>query len=111
MPLVTISTSEEIEQKKEFIKKVAELTGKLTNKSLNYVMVRLIDSLDMYFSESHSPCCYLEVKSIGALDSSTMAPIFSDFIKKEIEIPPNRIFINFEDISPSNWAWDGKTFG
>ena len=111
MPLVTISTSKKIEDKKEFIKKIAELTGNLTNKSLNYVMVRLDDSLDMYFSDSHAPCCYLEIKSIGSINPSNMASKFSEFISKEIEIPSNRVYLNFEDVSSSNWAWDGKTFG
>ena len=110
MPLLSIHTSKEIKEKKEFIRKSAELVGKLTNKSLNYVMVRLEDSLDMYFSESHDPCCYLEIKSIGSLDPSNMALIISEFITKEIEIPTNRIYINFDDVSSSNWAWDGKTF-
>ncbi len=111
MPLVTISTSKKIEEKKEFIEKIAELTGNLTNKSLNYVMVRLDDSFHMYFSDSHDPCCYLEIKSIGSLNPSNMASKFSEFITKEIEIPSNRIYLNFEDVSSSNWAWDGKTFG
>ena len=111
MPLLSIHTSMEIKEKKEFIRKSAELIGKLTNKSLNYVMVRLEDSKDMYFSESYDPCCYLEIKSIGSLNPSNMALIISEFIAKEIEIPTNRIYINFENVASSNWAWDGKTFG
>ena len=111
MPFLSIHTSNEINEKKEFIRKSAELLGKLTNKSLNYVMVRLEDSLNMYFSESHDPCCYLEIKSIGSLNPTNMALTISEFITKEIGIPANRIYINFEDVSASNWAWDGKTFG
>ena len=111
MPLIRISTSESINDKKEFIKKSSELIGKLTNKSTKFVMVILDDSLDMYFSESESSCCYLEIKSIGSLQPVKMAPIISDFISKEIKIPTNRIYLNFEDVLPSNWAWDGQTFG
>ncbi len=111
MPLIKISTSLEIKEKKDFIQKSSELLGKLTNKSVNYVMVLLEDSLEMYFCKSNEPCCYLEVKSIGSLNPSKMASSISEFITKEIGIPSNRIYINFEDVSASNWAWDGKTFG
>tara|TARA_B100000614_G_C14104187_1_gene308577 strand:+ start:126 stop:461 length:336 start_codon:yes stop_codon:yes gene_type:complete len=111
MPLITIFTSKKIDEKKEFIEKSAELLGNLTNKSLNYVMVRLEDSLDMYFSSSHDYCCYVEIKSIGSLNPSSMALQISEFITKEIKVPGSRIYINFEDVSSSNWALDGKTFG
>ena len=111
MPLITISTSKEVKEKKEFIKKSAALIGKLTNKSTNFVMVRLNDSLDMYFANSDSSCCYVEIKSIGSLQPSKMSIEISEFIKNEIGISSDRIFINFEDVSSSNWAWNGQTFG
>ena len=111
MPLISISTSKLIKEKKEFAEKGSELIGNLTNKSQNYVMVILKDSLDMYFSESHDHCCYVEIKSIGSLNPSNMALLITKFIAKEIKIPENRIYINFEDVSASNWAWNGKTFG
>ena len=111
MPLLSILTSEEIKDKKAFIEKSAQLIGKLTKKSTNFVMVRLDDALSMYFSDSHDPCCYLELKSIGSLDPSSMALLISEFISKELGIPAKRIYINFEDISSFNWAWNGKTFG
>tara|TARA_Y100001968_G_C19327900_1_gene702709 strand:- start:898 stop:1233 length:336 start_codon:yes stop_codon:yes gene_type:complete len=111
MPLLSLSTSVEIKDKKIFIEKSSDLLGKLTKKPTSFVMVRLVDSISMYFSDSHAPCCYIEVKSIGSLNPSSMAPIISEFISKEIGIPAKRIYINFEDVSSPNWAWDGKTFG
>tara|TARA_B100000965_G_scaffold25083_2_gene18883 strand:+ start:1245 stop:1580 length:336 start_codon:yes stop_codon:yes gene_type:complete len=111
MPLLNLSTSVEIKDKKFFIKKSSELISKLTKKSTSFVMVKVVDSVPMYFSESHDSCCYIEIKSIGSLTPSSMAPIISDFISKEIGIPTNRIYINFENVSSTNWAWDGKTFG
>ena len=110
MPLIRISTSEEIKDKKEFIHKCSELIGKLTNKSTKFVMVILEDSLDMYFSDSDSYCCYVDIKSIGSIKPPEMAQIISEFISEEIKIPSNRIYMNFEDVSPINWAWNGKTF-
>ena len=110
MPLIRISTSEEIKDKKEFISKSAEFISELTNKPIKFVMVILEDNLDMYFLESESYCCYVDIKSIGSLRPSDMAKKVSDFISREIQIPSNKIYINFEDVSPTNWAWNGKTF-
>ena len=111
MPLITISTSKEVKEKKEFIKKSAALIGKLTNKSTNFVMVRLNDSLDMYFANSDSPCCYVEIKSIGSLQPSNMSNEISEFINNEIGISSDRVYLSFEDVSATNWAWNGTTFG
>tara|TARA_Y100001968_G_scaffold270991_1_gene262403 strand:+ start:2962 stop:3297 length:336 start_codon:yes stop_codon:yes gene_type:complete len=111
MPLLNISTSEKIKDKNVFIKKCADFVGDLTKKSTVFVMVQINDSVPMYFSDSDEPCCYLQLKSIGSLDPSSMAPLISEFISNEIGVPQNRIYINFEDVSASNWSCDGKTFG
>ena len=111
MPLLSISTSIEINEKKLFLKNCSQLVSKLTNKPEQYVMVRLFDQTPMYFNMDPSPSCFIDFKSIGALNPSEMSKEISTFISNEIGIPVNRIYICFEDIKASNWSWKGKTFG
>ena len=111
MPLLSVSTSIEINKKKLFLKNCSQLVSKLTNKPEQYVMVRLFDQTPMYFNLDQSPSCYIDFKSIGALNTSKMSKEISTFILNEIGIPTNRVYICFEDIKASNWSWDGKTFG
>ena len=73
-------------------------------------MAKLDDNSEMYFDDE-SPCCFLEVKSIGSLNPSEMAEPISNFVYEKIGIPINKIYISFEDVPASLWAWNGKTFG
>ena len=111
MPLLSVSTSVEINEKNLFLKNCSRLVSKLTNKSEQYVMVRLFDQTSMYFNMDQSPSCFIEFKSIGSLNPSEMSKEISTFISDQIGIPSNRVYICFEDIKASNWAWNGKTFG
>ena len=110
MPLLSISTSAKINEKDLFLRNCSQLVSKLTKKSEQYVMVRLFDEVPMYFDEDFSPSCFIELKSIGSLRPQIMSKEISFFISNQIGIPINRIYINFEDIEPSNWAWNAKTF-
>ena len=111
MPLLTISTSIKVKEKNIFLKNCSQLISKLTNKPEQYVMVRLFDQTPMYFSMDQSPSCFIDLKSIGSLNPSEMSKEISTFISNQIEIPINRVYICFEDINASNWAWNGRTFG
>ena len=111
MPLISISTSENVIDKDKLLKNASRLLSDLTNKSENFVMVKLIESLPMYFASSNKPCCFIEIDSIGSLDPSKMAKIICEFVLSELEIQKDRIYIRFQDVEPSMWGWNGKTFG
>jgi len=111
MPLLSITTSERVDDKGLFLRNCSHLISQLTKKSEQYVMIRLFDQIPMYFDKDQSPSCFIELKSIGSLNPSEMSKEISRFISKQIGIPINRVYINFENINPSNWAWNGKTFG
>jgi len=110
MPYINISTSVNIEDKKKLLEEISILVSSLTNKSKRFVMAKLNDNFEMYFDDE-SPCCFLEIKSIGSLNPSEMAKPISDFVYKKMGIPIDRIYISFEDVPASLWAWNGRTFG
>ena len=111
MPLITVSTPLEIKEKNLFMRDCSEILAKLTNKSEKYVMVRLFDQIPMYFDKYSDPACFIDIKSIGSIDTSNMSALLSDFISEKLKIPRSRTYICFENIEASNWAWDGSTFG
>ena len=110
MPYINVSTSAKIEDKKKLLEEISILVSSLTNKSKRFVMAKLDDNLEMYF-DNESPCCFLEVKSIGSLNPSEMAKPISDFIFEKMDIPLDKIYISFEDVPASTWSWNGSTFG
>ena len=110
MPYISVSTSAKVIDKKKLLKEISILVSSLTNKSEKFVMAKLEDNSEMYFEDAH-PCCFLEIKSIGSLTPSEMANPISNFVHEKIGIPRDKIYISFEDVPASSWAWNGRTFG
>ena len=109
MRYIYVSTSAKVDDKKKLLEEIAILISSLTNKSKRFVMAKLNDNCEMYFDDS-TPSCILEIKSIGSLNPSEMAKPISDFVYEKIGIPLEKIYISFEDVPASSWAWNGKTF-
>ena len=110
MPFINVSTSAKIEDKKKLLEEISLLISSLTNKSKRFVMAKLDDNLEMYFDDE-SPCCFLEIKSIGSLNPSEIAKPISKFVCESMGISLDKVYISFEDVPASMWAWNGKTFG
>ena len=109
MPYINISTSVIVNDKKKLVEEISILVSSLTNKSKRFVMAKIEDNCEMYFQDQ-SPCCFLEIRSIGSLNPSEMAKPISNFVYQKIGIPIEKIYISFEDVPPSMWAWNGETF-
>ena len=110
MPFINVSTSAKIEDKKKLLNEISTLVSSLTNKSKRFVMAKLEDNSEMYFDDQR-PCCFLEIKSIGSLNPSEMANPICNFVNEKMGIPLDKIYISFEDVPASMWAWNGRTFG
>ena len=109
MPYINVSTSAKIDDKKKLLEEISILVSSLTNKSKRFVMAKLDDNSIMYFDDQ-SPCCFLEIRSIGSLNPSEMAKPISSYVHEKMAIPMDKIYISFEDVPSSMWAWNGRTF-
>ena len=110
MPFINILTSEKVDNKRKLLEEITTLISSLTNKSKKFVMAKIDDNSEMYFGDE-SPCCFLEIKSIGSINPSEMAKPISDFVYEKMRIPIEKIYISFEDVPASMWSWNGSTFG
>ena len=111
MPLLNISTNTKIKNEKNLFAKSSNFISSLTGKPENFVMIKLSDSLPMYFAGTDEPCAFIEIKSIGSLDPPKMSKPIFEFFSTELEIPTERIYVFFQDVAPSHWAWNSRTFG
>ena len=110
MPYINVSTSAKVNDKDKFLEEISFLISSLTNKSKRFVMAKIDDNCQMYFDDE-TPSCFLEIKSIGSLNPSEMAKPLSNFVYEKMRIPIDKIYISFEDVPASMWAWNGRTFG
>ncbi len=111
MPLLNISTNKEIKDEQSLLSKSSEFISSLLNKPENYVMVKISDSLSMYFAGTDEYCAFIEIKSIGSLVPSKMSKSICEFFATELEISLERIYIYFQDVNSNHWAWNSRTFG
>ena len=112
MPLINIKTSfSEQEQLNQLLKEISICLTNLTGKPEKYVMASIQSNLAMTFGGSEEHCCYIEVKSIGSLNPKQMSNEICNKINSITGIKKDRIYINFQDISPRDWGFNGSTFG
>ena len=110
MPYINVSTSAKVDDTERLLEEISILASSLTNKSKRFVMAKLDDNCQMYFQDK-TPSCFIEIKSIGSLNPSDMAKPISYFVYERMGIPIDRIYISFEDVPASLWAWNGRVFG
>ena len=110
MPFINIVTSAKVEDKNKLLEEISLLISTLTNKSKKFVMAKLEDESYLYFDDE-SPCCYLEIKSIGSLKPSELSKNICIFVHEKIGISLDKIYICFEDVPAEMWGWNGRTFG
>ena len=112
MPLINVKTSlPHIENSELLLKSLSNELSELTGKPEQFVMTLLQTNVPMTFAGSMDACCYVEIKSIGSIDSSKMTAAFCNLIEDATGIPIQRIYIGFEDIPPKFWGWNRRTFG
>jgi phenylpyruvate tautomerase len=78
-----------------------------------YVMVSA-SKADLMMSGSEGDAAFVEVKSIGGLThdvNEKLSAKICDLLEAKLEIPPNRVYLNFIDVPASHWGWNGSLFG
>ena len=110
MPYINVSTSAKVNDKDKLLEEISILISSLTNKSRRFVMAKIDDNCQMYF-DNENPSCFLEIKSIGSLNPSEMSKPISIFVNQKMRISIDNIYISFEDVPATTWAWNGRTFG
>lgn len=77
-----------------------------------YMMVVLQPNTCMSLGNSGDACAHLLIKSIGFVENSMtqLSAELTQLLNTELELSADRVFIEFCDVSPEKWAWQGKTF-
>lgn len=115
MPYLNLQTNVTLinDQCSQLTQKLSQLLVEATGKPERYVLVSVEENKNMRFGGSNLPLAYLECKSIG-LTTTQAKKISSEVAKQlfgELQIPADRIYIEFSDCAPEFWGWNGSTFG
>ena len=114
MPYLKLKTNVSInkQQSPQLMTRLSQLLAKETGKPERYVLVELSDDRDMIFSGSNEPLAYLECKSIGltAAQAKVLSAAISQLLQTELQLLPERVYIEFSNCPAEYWGWNGSTF-
>ena len=115
MPFLKIQTNHAVDPStaEELLAKASRLVAEKLGKPEGYVMVQLQKESPMLFAGSSAPLAYLELKSIGLPNNSTISDLSNalcTLIEQELSISKDRIYIEFTDAPRDMWGWNGGTF-
>lgn len=108
MPYFSIETNKKIDIKEteKLTKKASRFLAEMMTKPEQVIMVAIKPGTPLIFGGTDEPSAFVQIKALGL--EKGRCPEFSKkvcgFLEKEINVPGNRVFIEFTDI-------DGKTFG
>ena len=117
MPLIKVQSSTSQPESTVVKSLLTDLSAKLAKhlgKPESYVMTAFESDVPMTFGGSFDPACYVEIKSVGNMSSDQTRSMSQDFcsqISKQLDVPTNRIYIEFADAKGYMWGWNKSTFG
>ncbi|MCF6218957.1 MAG: phenylpyruvate tautomerase MIF-related protein [Gammaproteobacteria bacterium] len=114
MPLLTIKTNRSLttEEQKSVLSHASALVATLLEKPESYVMVLLQTEQSLMLAGNPQPCALLELKSLGLPEEKTaeFSKSLCEMVKQQLQIPSNRVYIEFSNPARHLWGWDSRTF-
>jgi len=114
MPYLKITTSKSIDagQKHSLLKAASKMVASELGKPEQYMMVSVESPVPMLFAGTEEPCAFLELRAIGLPESKTgkLSELLCGLVESHTGIRRDRVYINFADIQPHLWGWNGETF-
>lgn len=115
MPYLKLTTNIAIdkEQSTKLLSQFSQLLAKETGKPERYVMVELTGGKDMLFGGGNEPLAFVECKSIGlsAQQAKSLSASISQLLASNLQLPAERVYIEFSNCTANLWGWNGSTFG
>jgi phenylpyruvate tautomerase len=111
MPLLSITTNQNISDNHNLLKAASALVAEQCHKPERYVMVKAQQKA-LFFSGNDQPAAYLELKSLGlsAEQTTSLSAALCQFMTQQLDIPAERVYIEFASPERAFWGWNKQTF-
>lgn len=116
MPFINVTTSAPSlpdARASQLLRTLSKTLASELSKPESYVMTCLTPQARMTFGGSDAPACYAEIKNIGALSPETtsrLSKALCQLLSRELDVPQNRIYLEFKAVEPHLFGFDGETF-
>jgi phenylpyruvate tautomerase len=115
MPYIRLETSAPADQgtRTNLLQALSREVAQGIGKPEQYVMA-CFEPMIMIMGGKDQPAAYVELKSIGGLTPDVINRLSKNIcalLQDMLQVPPARVFLNFSEVPPTHWAWNGETFG
>lgn len=115
MPLLKLETTVTLtdERRASLLPTLSRIVAESIGKPEEYVMVTA-NQVSMLMSGEAGDAAFVEVRSIGGLNGTVnqqLSQKICRLLNQSLDVPSNRIYLNFTDVEGENWGWNSNTFG
>jgi phenylpyruvate tautomerase PptA (4-oxalocrotonate tautomerase family) len=114
MPLLQITSNIALTEaeKKNALQTLSQTASELLGKPEKYIMTSWT-SARMTMGGTDGSAVFLSLHSIRLPEEETarLSKELCERLSLIVDVRSDRIYINFNDVSPALWGWNGKTFG
>ncbi|EUD66009.1 hypothetical protein C922_03479 [Plasmodium inui San Antonio 1] len=116
MPCCQVSTNINAsdDDAKKVLTEIENAISQVMNKPMGYIMSNLDYQKHMRFGGSHDGFCFVRVTSISGISRSNntaLADQITKILANTLNVKSERVFIEFKECSPQNFAFNGSLFG
>ncbi len=114
MPVLKITSNKAVADKDrvQFLQTCSSQLAEMLSKPESYIMVSYRHNPAMLFAGNSAPLAYLELKSIGLPhnQTSSLSDQLCTLIQQQLDVAPDRVYIEFSDAQRHLFGWRSKTF-
>ena len=116
MPLVQVFTSAPApasDRGAALLGELSSIAAARFGKPERWVMTALVPGIPMTFAGTTVPAAFIAVKNIGTMTADDTAALSREIcarVSRALDVPFDRIYIDFADAVDSMWGWNGETF-
>ena len=116
MPFINVFTSApplEPDRVDELLLGLSQALASELEKPESYVMTCLNPPASMTFAGTTLPACYAELKNVGVLSPSKterLSRVLCALLSGALSVDQNRIYIEFANVEPHLFGFNGETF-
>ena len=113
MPYFRIETNRQIDDaaNSALMKKATGFLAEMMGKPEHVIMVTIRPDKPYMFAGTGDPTAFVQIKAVGL--KKDKCPEYSsqvcNFIEAEIDVPKDRVFVEFTDIDPTVFGFNGDT--
>lgn len=115
MPLLALQTSVRLssQQRYDLLAPLSQIVAECIGKPERYVMITVSEAT-MSMASAEGPAAFADIRSVGGLNNDVNCKLserLCALLQSQLGIPPNRVYLNFTNVSGANWGWNSSTFG